>query len=46
MSTPDDIQRLRVNKFKDLDAHQDDLKKDPVLKEFIVTTKDDAVEKL
>ena len=43
-STPEDVQRLRLNSFKALESHQDDLNVDSALKEFIFTSKNDTVE--
>ena len=46
MRTPEDSQCLCVKIVKSLDNHQDDLKKDPALKEFSITNKDDIVEEI
>ena len=46
MTTPEDSQCLCVKIAKSLDNHQDDLKKDPALKEFSITNKDDIVEEI
>ena len=46
VSTPEDIQCLRVKPFKALDSHQDDFNSNPELEEFVVTSKDDTVEEI
>ena len=46
LSAPKCNQRLRLKIFKALHTHQDALKNDPVLKEFIVIYKDDTVEEI
>ena len=44
INTPEDNQRLHLKTVKALDTHQDGLNDGPVLKEFLVTSKDDTTE--
>ena len=46
INTSEDSQSLRLNAFQVLDSRQDDLNYDPTLKEFVVTSKDNAIEEI